>query len=47
VPDYLRKVLSRETTIKRALNPNVSVQITDDTPFNEYFLLRKSGLTWH
>ena len=47
VPDYLRKVLSRETPIKRALNPNVAVQITDDTPFNEYFLLRKSGLTWH
>jgi len=47
VPDYLRKVLSRETPTKRALNPNVAVQITDDTPFNEYFLLRKSGLTWH
>ena len=44
LPSYLGLVLSREVPVNRALNPNPEVEITDDYPLNEYFLLRRLGL---
>ena len=41
LPDYLKKVVSQETIISHALNPDLKIEISDDHPFNEYFLLRK------
>jgi len=38
---YLGQVLSKEIQIEGALNPNPHVRITDDHPYNEYFLLRR------
>jgi spermidine synthase len=41
--NYLAGILAQETPIKNVLNPNPSIQITDDNPYNEYFLLRECG----
>jgi len=41
---YLGRVIGREVDVPRSLNPDPSVRVTDDRPFNEYFLLRR-GLT--
>jgi spermidine synthase len=41
--NYLAQILTQETPIKNVLNPNRSIQITDDNPYNEYFLLRECG----
>jgi spermidine synthase len=38
---YVNEVLSKEIQIEGALNPNPHVRITDDHPYNEYFLLRR------
>jgi spermidine synthase len=43
--DYLGRILAQETSIRNVLNPDPSIQITDDHPFNEYFLLRECGLS--
>lgn len=43
VADYLAPILAQETPIKNVLNPDPSIQITDDNPYNEYFLLREWG----
>jgi hypothetical protein len=37
---YLAKVITHEYSVPAILNPDLDVQITDDNPFNEYFLLR-------
>jgi spermidine synthase len=37
---FFQPVLSSEETIVFMLNPNPDIQITDDQPFNEYYLLR-------
>ena len=42
--DYFGLVLANELDIKACLNPNPEIRITDDRPYNEYFLLRKMGL---
>jgi len=42
----LAKVLSQEVPLQDALNPYPEIRITDDYPFNEYFLLRRLGLYW-
>ena len=39
-PSYLNLVLGRETAVASLLDPNVRIRITDDYPYNEYFLLR-------
>jgi hypothetical protein len=39
-PAYLSQVLNHEYQPADLLNPNPDIQITDDAPFNEYFLLR-------
>jgi spermidine synthase len=41
LPAYLLKVVSQETPVSHALNPDLHFEISDDQPFNEYFLLRK------
>jgi spermidine synthase len=39
----MRTVFSHETAVQDILNPDPSIQITDDDPVNEYFLLRRQG----
>ncbi len=46
LPAYVAQVVLREVPVENCLNPNPAIQITDDHPFNEYFLLRRSGLFW-
>jgi spermidine synthase len=41
VPAYLNLVITNEYSIPLILNPDSNIQITDDRPFNEYFLLRR------
>jgi spermidine synthase len=41
---YLGSVLSREIPIENILNPDPRIQISDDCPLNEYFLLRQLGM---
>jgi spermidine synthase len=41
---YLEEVVSQETPIERALNPDPHIRITDDQPYNEYYLLRQWDL---
>jgi spermidine synthase len=43
---YLNLVLAQEVPIRDLLNPNPEIELTDDHPFNEYFLLRQLGLGW-
>jgi spermidine synthase len=37
---YLERVVTREILIPLTLNPDAQIQVTDDKPFNEYYLLR-------
>jgi spermidine synthase len=46
LPGYLGLVVSQETPVQSVLNPNLEIRITDDHPYNEYFLLRQWGLSW-
>jgi spermidine synthase len=39
--DYLKPVISGELSVPGSLDPDLKIQITDDQPFNEYFLLRR------
>ena len=41
---YLAQVVWKEFPVDAALNPDPEVRITDDRPYNEYFLLRRWGL---
>jgi spermidine synthase len=40
-PAYLAQVLTNEFSLPIFLNPDAKIQVTDDEPFNEYFLLRR------
>ncbi len=40
-PAYLGRVLTNEYPVAVILNPDAELQVTDDKPFNEYFLLRR------
>jgi spermidine synthase len=40
-PAYLNLVLSHEYSVPDCLNSDASIQITDDAPYNEYYLLRR------
>jgi spermidine synthase len=42
-PAYLGSVVANEVSVPRLLNRDPEVIITDDRPFNEYFLLRQLG----
>jgi spermidine synthase len=44
LPAFLQPVVSGELPITRMLNPDPKIQITDDQPFNEYYLLRDLGV---
>ncbi|MGA2279371.1 MAG: hypothetical protein ABSG80_03605 [Verrucomicrobiota bacterium] len=44
VTAYLGRVVTNEIAIARILSPDPEIQITDDRPYNEYFLLRRWGL---
>lgn len=44
LPAYLDEVLSKEFLIERILSPDPRIRITDDRPYNEYFMLRRWGL---
>ena len=41
---YVAQVVLREVPVEQSLNPDAAIQITDDHPLNEYFLLRQMGL---
>jgi spermidine synthase len=38
---YINEVMSNEIRIEPALNPDSSIRITDDHPYNEYYFLRR------
>ena len=38
---YLASVITNEYSIPDILNPDPDVEVTDDQPYNEYFLLRR------
>jgi spermidine synthase len=40
-PTYLSRVLKHEYLVSDCLNSNTAVQVTDDAPYNEYYLLRR------
>jgi predicted membrane-bound spermidine synthase len=44
---YLGRVVSQEIPIENVLSPDPKIQIIDDNPLNEYFLLRQVGLFRH
>jgi spermidine synthase len=44
LPAYLAQIVSKEFEIDAELDPDVCVRVTDDQPYNEYFLLRRWGL---
>jgi spermidine synthase len=39
--DYVQQALTNEIPIEPELNPDPQIRITDDRPYNEYFLLRR------
>ncbi len=45
LPAYVAQVVLREVPVEQSLNPDRAIQITDDHPLNEYFLLRQRGLS--
>jgi spermidine synthase/MFS family permease len=45
-PAYLGQVLSNEFPVPALLNPDTAIQVTDDQPFNEYYLLRRLLRHW-
>jgi spermidine synthase len=42
-PAYLSQVLDHEYSVGELVNPDATIQVTDDRPFNEYFLLRHAA----
>ncbi len=38
---FLKRVLAREVPVASLLNPDPEIQVTDDRPYNEYYLLRR------
>lgn len=44
VTNYMGVVLARELQVTNVLHPNPGIEITDDRPLNEYFLLRRNKL---
>jgi spermidine synthase len=43
---YFGRVIEHEVPTEKLLNPNPEIRITDDQPFNEYFLLRRFRLNY-
>jgi hypothetical protein len=44
LPAYLNGVLTRERPIASSAKSDPNIVITDDQPFNEYYLLRQNRL---
>lgn len=44
LPAYLDQVLATEHPLETILDPDLRIRITDDHPYNEYFLLRRWDL---
>lgn len=44
LPAYLAQILSKQFEIEQELDPDPRIRITDDHPYNEYFLLRRWGV---
>jgi predicted membrane-bound spermidine synthase len=44
LPAYLAQIVSKQFELEQELDPDPRVRITDDHPYNEYFLLRRWGL---
>jgi hypothetical protein len=38
--EYLSGIVSNEMPTEKLLNPNPEIRITDDKPYNEYYMLR-------
>jgi hypothetical protein len=38
---YIEQALGNEMPVESLLNPYAQIRITDDRPYNEYFLLRR------
>jgi spermidine synthase len=45
--EYAKIILSGKTDIKNLLRENKNIIITDDKPFNEYYLLRRNKIISH
>jgi spermidine synthase len=43
---YLGSVVSAEMSPEELFSPYPEIRITDDRPYNEYFLLRRRGWSW-
>ena len=41
---YLNEVVSKEMPLENFLELDPKIRITDDQPYNEYFLLRRLGV---
>ncbi len=41
---YLKVALSQAVTGRDALDPRFEIRITDDLPYNEYYVLQKLGV---
>ncbi|HTB86151.1 MAG TPA: hypothetical protein VK742_21065 [Candidatus Sulfotelmatobacter sp.] len=41
---YLARVITKEYSVPNNLNPDLSIKVTDDQPFNEYFFLRRTNV---
>lgn len=41
-PAYLGQILDREYPVAQMVNRDATIQVTDDQPYNEYFLLRRA-----
>jgi hypothetical protein len=47
IEEMARKILSRRTDVQELLSPNLAkVTVTDDRPYNEYFILRRLAEKW-
>src|SRR5436309_5702020 len=43
---YLQSMLNKEIPFEQMLNPDKTIRITDDEPYNEYFFLRGAKESW-
>jgi hypothetical protein len=44
LPVCLERLVSQSTAVEDILYPDPEIRITDDRPYNEYFLLRRLDL---
>jgi spermidine synthase len=44
---YIAQVITNECPLQLLLNPNPAIEVSDDKPFNEYFLLRHLQQYWN